>query len=573
MSESTKILQNVKIKPTWSTYTLTGTWATDNIVSGENLVLSLSKIQAWNTKVNNDLYGDTPAFEPKIAVTGLPVAKGGTGTTTLTANGVLIGNGTNAVTAAAPSGTANEFLISTIGNGGNVTPHFASAADTRAAMGIDDAIAAKLKDLQALTIEHIVTPTSGQTEVQAIESYVTTNSITPEVGDIYLVATDSTGESFVEYVYVPQGTDPETYGWEYIGKHQVNAATATDVTEGVVTLSDATNASDSAATGGKAATPKAVNDARIAVLDARSKVTASATVASSADDAYEIGTITITDSANGVDGTAQTVTLYGQNTDTTYDAEKGIVLDSTTNKFKAALVSETADTNAAGTGQLYATKLDANGKLATEVPWTDTKVTQSEKTTAGYYPLLFANTGIAPTVDPPTSTADITGATITTETAGVNKNKHVFVNIDGTTGNATLYSDVFVGLTTTPAANTNDGQLASTAFVQNAIAAALSTNVGNFFTGEKGVSVAYDATSGKVKVGHTQTYTAQTTAGIYKTTVDTYGHVSSATAAGVDDLTSLTASATNTNKVMATNASGQITYEDWSVLQLNCVAD
>ena len=576
---STKILQNVKIKPSWTgTYTMTNTNA-DYLVSGENLVLGFQKINAWLGKF------DTAIGNIESAVT--PVSKGGTGLNTIAANSLLVATtadlAQDKLTAIAPSGSGNEFLISTTGTNGNVTPHFANAADTRSALGIDDAIVAKLKDVHAMTIKGVVTPTTNQTDEAAIASYVTTNSITPSVGDSYLVDHTADNEDFVEYVYVSDGGSPATYSWEYIGKHEVGASDATYNNKGVVLLSDSTSGTQTAGDGSTssdatAATPLAVSTAKTeainAAKDARSKVTASATAASTGTYAYEVGSVSITDSTNGVDGTAATTTFYGH--DTTYTAEKGVTLDTSTNKFKASLVDETADASAAGTGQLYAVKLDSNSKLAVNVPWTDQNVTQTEKTTAGYYPLLFANSGITPANDPPTSTADITNATITTETAGVNKNKHVFVNIDGTTGNATLYSDVFVGLTTTPAANTNDGQLASTAFVQNAIAAALSINIGNFFVGERGVYVAYDAD--KVRIGHSKTYTdqtttAQTTAGIYKTTVDTYGHVSSATAAGVDDLTGLTASATNTNKVMATNASGQITYEDWSVLELNCVAD
>ena len=50
-----------------------------------------------------------------------------------------------------------------------------------------------------------------------------------------------------------------------------------------------------------------------------------------------------------------------------------------TTTYKAALVSETADAAAAGTGKLYAVKVDKNGKLAVNVPWTDTdtKVTSA----------------------------------------------------------------------------------------------------------------------------------------------------------------------------------------------------
>ena len=540
MPESTKILQNVKIKPSWTgTYTLTNTDA-DYLVSGQNLVVGFQKLNAWIAKFNTDVEGVRT------------VAKGGTGKGTLTTNAVLLGNGTTAIKEVASASGAfyataanaePQFGTLPIAQGGtNAT----SAAGARTNLDVysKSETDAKIDDrLQELSVMNI------KGTVATFDALPSTNVHT---GDLYLVGTaDATDDSFKEYVYTSQG-------WEYLGKHQVEQNVATGAEAGIVQLSDATNGTETAATGGKAATPKAVSDAKneaiTAAKDARSKTSASATATNTGSYAYEIGSVTVTNSTNGVDGTPATTTFYGH--DTTYPAEKGVTLDTTTNKFKASLVSETADANAAGTGQLYATKLDANGKLAVNVPWTDTKVTQTEKTTAGYYPLLFANTGITPTVDPPTSTADITNATITTETAGVNKNKHVFVNIDGTTGQATLYSDVFVGLTTTPAANTNDGQLASTAFVQNAIAAALSTNVGDFFIGEKGISVAYDATSGKVKIGHAQTYTAKTS-GIYKTTIDTYGHVSAATAVGVDDLTGLTESATNTNKVMATNASAQ----------------
>ena len=61
--------------------------------------------------------------------------------------------------------------------------------------------------------------------------------------------------------------------------------------------------------------------------------------------------------------------------DTTYDAEKGVVLSS--GKFKAALVNETANSAASSKststkGGLYAVELDKDGKLAVRVPWEDT---------------------------------------------------------------------------------------------------------------------------------------------------------------------------------------------------------
>ena len=66
---------------------------------------------------------------------------------------------------------------------------------------------------------------------------------------------------------------------------------------------------------------------------------------------------------------------------------------------KTQLVSETQLTNAATaatevSGRVYPVAVDANDKLAVNVPWTDTdtKVTQNYTDTAGNYPILLANT-------------------------------------------------------------------------------------------------------------------------------------------------------------------------------------
>lgn len=65
------------------------------------------------------------------------------------------------------------------------------------------------------------------------------------------------------------------------------------------------------------------------------------------------------------------------NTAHSHTAGAGLVVSgeggiSGTVNYKASLVSETADAAAAGTGTLYAVKVDKNGKLAVNVPWTDT---------------------------------------------------------------------------------------------------------------------------------------------------------------------------------------------------------
>ena len=76
------------------------------------------------------------------------------------------------------------------------------------------------------------------------------------------------------------------------------------------------------------------------------------------------------------------------NTAHSHTAGAGLVVSgsggiSGTVNYKAALVSETADAAAAGTGKLYAVKVDKNGKLAVNVPWTDTDTGVTSVSTQG----------------------------------------------------------------------------------------------------------------------------------------------------------------------------------------------
>lgn len=600
----TKTLNNVKLKPTWTgTYTMTNTDA-DYLVSGENIVIGFQKLNSWIAKF------DQTNFAGFTGV--LPVTKGGTGLNTVAANSILVASAADTLTAVAPSGSQNEFLISTTGTGGNATPHFADAATTRSALGIDDAITSKLRDVHAMTIKGVVTPTGSQTDTQAITSYLTTNSITPDVGDIYLVDHTASGENFVEYVYVSDGASPTpNLTWEYIGKHEVGASDATYNAKGVVYLSDSTNGTQTAgkaadgsdpavASDVTAATPLAVKTAKeeaiAAAKDARSKVTASASITSTSDRVYQIGSVSVTDSTSGVDGAAVTTTFYGQHP----DGEKGVVYDTTSGKYKAALVSETANTYAVGSAnapELTAVQLDSNGKLAVA----ESKVKQNvfafgtNDSNKGYYPLLFANSKITPSTDPPTTTAHVTGGTLATETGETNKYSHLFVQIDKntvdnvTTETATLYADMFMGMTATPAINTDNSQLASTAFVHDVVDDALANGLANALVGAKGITIAKDtdsasATYGKYIVSHTHTDIAADTTGAFKKLkYDAQGHVTGTADVVTTDLAGLTGAITPatgdgavSDKVLtAKTVSGTTTtqWEDWSVLELICTAD
>ena len=63
---------------------------------------------SWGTKINGDLDTVDALFD---AGPVLKVTKGGTGAVTLTANNVLLGNGTSALQAVAPS-TSGNVLVS-----------------------------------------------------------------------------------------------------------------------------------------------------------------------------------------------------------------------------------------------------------------------------------------------------------------------------------------------------------------------------------------------------------------------------------------------------------------------------
>lgn len=132
------------------------------------------------------------------------------------------------------------------------------------------------------------------------------------------------------------------------------------------------------------------------------------------------GLIQVTSDANGVVSIATTAT---SNTGTVTKVSTGAGLTggdvTTTGTIKAALVSETANSAAAGTGQLYAVEVDKNGKLAVSVPWTDNSVTAvgNHYTPTGGTDLA-ATQGTAAAAVAGTSYDVVTGVTIKRDAAG-----------------------------------------------------------------------------------------------------------------------------------------------------------
>jgi hypothetical protein len=101
---------NVTVSGTWPNQTIAASnpGGTVTSVSGTGTVQGLSLSGTVTSSGNLTLGGTLSAVNLTSQVTGtLPVANGGTGATSLTANNVILGNGTSAVQVVAPSTSGN----------------------------------------------------------------------------------------------------------------------------------------------------------------------------------------------------------------------------------------------------------------------------------------------------------------------------------------------------------------------------------------------------------------------------------------------------------------------------------
>lgn len=103
------------------------TWASVTPGTGVATALAINIGTTGSPVVNGGVLG-TPSSGTLTNCTGLPVAGGGTGATTFTDAGVLIGNGTGAIQVTT-AGTAGQVLTS---NGAGVDPTFQAAGSTTA---------------------------------------------------------------------------------------------------------------------------------------------------------------------------------------------------------------------------------------------------------------------------------------------------------------------------------------------------------------------------------------------------------------------------------------------------------
>lgn len=206
------ILQGaVGADPAWSTVTYPSTTTAGDILyaSADNVLSLLAKNATASRYLSNSGVGNIPAWAQVDLSNGvtstLPVANGGTGATTLTIHGVLLGSGTSAITATAVGATGEIFVgVSgadaawlAAGDASKVlTAHGAGSAVTWEAAGGGGALNTLESDSGTATPvagniiiaggSNIATSAAGNILTVALDSSISvTGDIESTAGDIY----------------------------------------------------------------------------------------------------------------------------------------------------------------------------------------------------------------------------------------------------------------------------------------------------------------------------------------------------------------------------------------------------
>ena len=178
------------------------------------------------------------------------------------------------------------------------------------------------------------------------------------------------------------------------------------------------------------------------------------------------------------------------NTAHSHTAGAGLVVSgeggiSGTVNYKASLVSETPDAAAAGTGKFYAVKVDKNGKLAVNVPWTDT---DTKVTSAANHYTPAADSSAALSANASSTTAATWNST--SLVTGVNLQRDAKGHVTGVTVNS-------IKMPANPNTDTNQKVKAGTV--------AFGANDEVNFVGKGSVTVAGDATQKTITITGTDT--------------------------------------------------------------------
>ena len=220
------------------------------------------------------------------------------------------------------------------------------------------------------------------------------------------------------------------------------------------------------------------------------------------------------------------------NTAHSHTAGAGLIVSgsggiSGTVNYKAALVSETADAAAAGTGKLYAVKVDKNGKLAVNVPWTDT---DTKVTSAANHYTPTADSSAALSANASSTTAATWNST--SLVTGVNIQRDAKGHVTGMTVNS-------VKMPANPNSDTNKKVTAKDSGGNPVDFGANSTVE---IAPGANVTVTPDVSNKKITIASKHpviTGAATKTSGFYKIATDGYGHVNGTAAVTKGDITKL----------------------------------
>ena len=220
------------------------------------------------------------------------------------------------------------------------------------------------------------------------------------------------------------------------------------------------------------------------------------------------------------------------NTAHSHTAGAGLIVSgsggiSGTVNYKAALVSETADAAAAGTGKLYAVKVDKNGKLAVNVPWTDT---DTKVTSAANHYTPTADSSAALSANASSTTAATWNST--SLVTGVNIQRDAKGHVTGMTVNS-------VKMPANPSTDTNQKVTAKDSGGNPVDFGANSTVE---IAPGANVTVTPDVSNKKITIASKHpviTGAATKTSGFYKIATDGYGHVNGTAAVTKGDITKL----------------------------------
>ena len=489
----------------------------------------------------------TPTVDVANLTGTLPVSKGGTGKTSFTTNAIITGNGsgdltevTTAAGAAYASSADGVLTFGTLdvpygGTGATTAAGARTNLEVYSKTEVDQKIDDTRKDL--VKIKGVVDETSDlpaegnhNGDVYYVgEEYILLTE-TPsdwstnwtdyykKSGNDYVHVTGSSAPTFATDTYYKKNDEGyEEYIWiEDENEYSVTTSQPSDWTTNYKSYYTKSGNTYTPVTGDTAPTWASNTYYEHAgdweALGPRSFELPDATT-------NQKGIVQLTDSVTDSTTTAITPHAVQQALSglSTYSAGTGIdisLVSGTNYSIKTKLKSgDTATSNAinvatvaSGTAnKFYPVQVDKDGYLAVNVPWAndDVKTKQTTVSTdAKYYPLLFGNTG-ASTMSGTPGNAYISTST---ETNGVKKYGHLFVKLEDTGDDANktfLYSDYFMGMTSTQAAGTNTNALANCAFVQQEISSAVSGLTSVSYTQQEDGTGTYSYTIGTITIDET----------------------------------------------------------------------